>query len=153
MVSISHAVTGAYIASMMPDQPWLYLPLAFGSHFVLDYVTHFDLGIAMKMYRWNKLEIAIWESLDLLVAGVLVAVIWGQSAANFNWAIWLGALVSVTPDFMEATDYFFECPLKILKPFYKFHHDFHNSTRNVFWGLLPQVILVITLGVVVRLSW
>jgi hypothetical protein len=156
MISIAHAVTGAFIASYLPHQPELYLPLAFASHFALDYLTHYDIGVAMKAGKWHKLKILVWESLDLLGAMILVACIWQQWPVlacrdlqcwqqTLNWPIWWGALAAIIPDFIEATDYFLERPLKFLQPFYNFHQRYHHSTKNAFWGLLPQAILVLAL--------
>jgi hypothetical protein len=163
MLSIAHVVTGAFIASQLPQQPWLYLPLALASHFILDFVTHYDVGIAAKIYHFSKKQIAFWAGLDLLGAIILVFLIWPQNTIfacrSFNclqqtipWPLWGAALLAILPDFMEATDYFFERPLPILKRFYRFHHDYHHSTRSAFWGLLPQVILVLAVWGMVHFS-
>jgi hypothetical protein len=145
MLSISHAVTGAFIASALPH-PLLFIPLAFISHFVLDYIIHYDIGVTIKTHHLSKIQIVFWESLDLLGAVILVALFWQQTPDHFTWQIWLGALAAITPDIIESTDYFFSRPLKILQPFYHFHHTYHHSTKNVFLGLLTQVILILALG-------
>lgn len=152
MVSVSHAFTGAFIASYLPEQPYLYLPLALVSHFLLDNVTHYDIGIAAKVYQFKKWQIIVLELLDLALAAGLIAWIYQQSFANFQLALWLGALAGITPDLLQATDYILQKPLKILQPFYAFHHRYHHSTKSAFWGLLPQAILLITLGLLVKLK-
>jgi hypothetical protein len=40
MTASNHAMTGAAIA-LAVKEPWLAVPLAFASHFVLDYIPHF----------------------------------------------------------------------------------------------------------------
>lgn len=149
MISVSHAFTGAFIAHCFPAQPLVYLPLSFASHFLLDYVIHYDIGVAAKIYHFSKKKMIAWELLDLLGAVLLITLIFKQSLHNFNLDLYLGALSGITPDLLQATDYVLKRPLKILAPFYAFHHRFHRSTKNAFWGLLPQAILLITLGLLV----
>lgn len=152
MVSVSHAFTGAFIASYFPHQPYLYLPLAFASHFLLDNVTHYDIGIAAKIYHFKKWQIIALELLDLALAFGLISLIYEQSLPNFQLNLWLGALAGITPDLLQATDYILQKPLLILKPFYAFHHRYHHSTKHAFAGILPQAILLITLGLLAKLK-
>jgi len=151
-VSIAHAAAGSFIAATFPS-PWVYIPLCLLSHFALDFVRHFDVGVAMKMRHFSKLEIVFWEGLDLLIAVGVVAFAWRQTPTSWQPHIWWGAFFGILPDILEASDYFFERPLAILHPLYYLHETFHHSTRDVIWGVLPQVILVSIIILGARWSW
>lgn len=151
MLSIAHAVTGAFIAAQLPE-PIVFIPLAIASHFVLDHVAHFDAGTNMKDPRRKTYITLIAAAVDLLVAGILIALIWRQTPTNFTWQIWLGAFCGILPDVLESTELFFHRPIGILKPLYQLHEKVHVSTSNPFWGTLPQVILVIFIGLLTIFS-
>ena len=151
MMSVAHAVTGAFIASQLPE-PWLFVPLAFASHFVLDHVAHFDAGTNMKNPRRKMFVTLLAAAGDLLLAFILIALIWKQTPTHFSWQIWLGAFCGILPDVLESTELFFHRPLKILQPLYQFHEKVHRSTTNAFWGLLPQIILVIFVALLVTFN-
>ena len=152
MVSVAHALTGSFIAHTLP-YPWIYIPLAIASHFVLDYIHHYDIGVAMRQHHFSKWQIVFLESLDLLVSAGLIILIWRQSPSHLDLHVWSGAFFGILPDILETTDYFFERPLPILRPLYWLHDRFHHSTTDVFWGSLPQIILVSIIAVVTIFSW
>ena len=152
MLSIAHAVTGAFIAANLPC-PWIFAPLAFFSHFVLDHVYHYDAGVAMRDGHWRLFTTAIVAGLDLCLAAILVAIFWRQSPTHFTWQIWLGAFFAILPDLIESFELFFSHPLKIFQPLSRLHHRVHRSTSNIFFGLLPQVILVAFIGIISLLNW
>lgn len=143
MLSISHALTGAFIAHNLPE-PYLFVPLALLSHYFLDHIYHFDAGVGIKNGKRKLTTTFFLASADLLLALILVAVLWKQSPTNFSWQIWLGAFFGVLSDLLEIPQTIFRQTwhLKLLQPFYSWHDKFHRSTTNVFWGLLPQFILV-----------
>lgn len=148
MLSIAHALTGVFIADTLPS-PWLFIPLALISHFVLDHIHHYDAGTGLHEDKRRLYVAAIWAFLDLVGAVVFIALIWRQTPTHFTWQIWLAAFVAILPDLLESTELFFHRPLKILQPLYSFHEYIHRSIKNRFWGLLTQVILVIFIYVLV----
>lgn len=145
MLSIAHAVSGAFIAAQLPE-PIVFIPLAIASHFALDHVAHFDVGTNMKNPRRKMYVTFIAAGADLLIAAILIALIWRQTPAHFNWQIWLGAFCGILPDVLESTELFFRRPIAILQPLYQLHEKVHVSTSSPFWGILPQAILVIFIG-------
>ena len=151
MVSIAHAVTGAFIASRLP-QPSIYVPLCLASHFLLDYVHHYDVGVAMKKYHFNKKQIVFWEALDLIGAVALVAIFFQQTPGHFSPNIWTGAFTGILPDLIEASNFFFHRPMNIFRPFYYFHEHYHHSTQVFWWGVVPQIILVSIIALLVTFS-
>jgi hypothetical protein len=58
MTATNHALTGAAIATVV-KQPLLAIPLAFVSHFVCDFLPHFDIPMkfgSKRMYTWLVLD-------------------------------------------------------------------------------------------------
>ncbi len=152
MMSAAHAVTGAFIASCLPS-PWLFIPLAFASHFLLDHVQHFDAGTGMRTGKQRFYTIVVLAFLDLLIAALLIAIFWRQTLpSHFTWTIWLGAFFGILPDILESTQLFFHHSFAVLQPLYHFHEYVHRSTTNVFWGILPQVILILCIGLSVMIN-
>ncbi len=152
MVSIAHAAAGSFIAATFPS-PWVYIPLCLASHFALDFVRHFDVGVAMKMHHFSKKEIVFYEALDLLIAFGVVAFAFRQTPDHFQLHIWLGAFFGILPDILETSDYFFQHPIQLLSPLYYLHDTYHHSTKSVLWGSLPQIILVSIIVLAARWSW
>lgn len=152
MMSVAHAVTGAFIADCLPS-PWLFVPLAIASHFLLDHVHHFDAGTGMRSGKRRLYLTVIIAGLDLLAAALLIALFWRQTPTHFTWQIWLGALCGILPDILQATELFFHKPLKILQPLYQLHAYVHRSTSQIFWGVLPQIILVSFIGALAMVNW
>jgi hypothetical protein len=93
MTASNHVLAGTAIA-LAVHQPILALPLAFGSHFVLDSLPHFGLpGIsfskALRQKRWLGVE-----TLDMV--GLIVLVL------TFNYTAWVtlaAAILAISPDF------------------------------------------------------
>lgn len=152
MLSIAHSVTGAYLAANLPSV-WLFVPLALASHFLLDRIKHFDVGTGLK-HSQRKLQWTLfWAITDLLIAALLIIVFWRQTPTSFNWQIWLGAFCGILPDLLESSNLFFKKKFNFLQPLYHFHEKIHRSTNNIFWGLLPQIIVVTLIGLLTILNW
>ncbi len=142
MLSIAHAVTGAYIASALP-YPIIYIPLVFISHYILDHIAHFDVGTGMKKSKRKLIITLFFTALDLLAAFLLIVFFWQQSFTNIGFHLWIGALLGIFPDVLEASNLFFHRKIPFLRPLYDFHEHIHRSTTNLFWGLFPQAIVVL----------
>ena len=50
MLSIAHTLTGAFIASKVPD-PLVYTPLTLASHYLEDWIPHRDVGTGLSTGR------------------------------------------------------------------------------------------------------
>ncbi len=93
MTGSNHLVTGALIAAAVPV-PWVALPLAFVSHFVLDALPHF--GDTNK-HSWLNRHFKYVLGVDALIMTVfLLALVILQP---LHWVlILIAALVAVSPD-------------------------------------------------------
>lgn len=152
MLSISHAVTGAFIAVKIGN-PYLAIPLILLSHYLEDAVPHWDAGTGLGNGSKPK-SLAIKHGLiDLALAAILVFIYFSShinlpldpsSSLLVSSPLW-GAFFGLVPDFLEAPRNFLKYEPWFLKPLNKFHHSFHHSIPRMLDGLFPQLLLLILL--------
>ncbi|MEP7167591.1 MAG: hypothetical protein ABI758_06480 [Candidatus Woesebacteria bacterium] len=141
MLSISHALTGAFIASKVHN-PILAIPLVLASHYAEDWILHWDVGTGLSNGTRSKRTALTLELFDMALSVGLVYW-WFQSGyPMINTDAWFGAFLGLLPDFVEAPRNFLHFNPWWLKPFNDFHHGFHHSTPNMVLGLIPQVVVV-----------
>ena len=142
MLSIPHTLTGAFIASKMPH-PALYVPLTWGMHYLQDWIPHWDVGTGLSSGKRKRSTAIMLELVDLAISIGLIYYFFGQASADLQPHIWLGALIGITPDLIEAPRNFLRWEPWFIKPLNKLHGSFHHSTHNMFIGLFPQVVVVL----------
>ncbi|MBP9819988.1 hypothetical protein KBC79_04605 [Candidatus Woesebacteria bacterium] len=141
MLSIPHTLTGALIASKFPH-PLIYVPLTLGLHYLQDWIPHWDVGTGLSTGRRKKGTAIVLELIELAISAYLVYRLSQSATAVTQLHIWLGALTGITPDLMEAPRNFLKWEPEFLKPFNQFHNRFHHSTPVIWFGLIPQVVVV-----------
>lgn len=145
MLSIPHALTGAFIASKFPN-PLVYIPLTMAAHYLQDWIPHWDVGTGLSKGTRRRSTAIILELFDLAITIAMVYFFWKDAWSNPNSIhIWMGAIVGLVPDFMEAPRNFLKWEPFFLKPFNEFHGKFHHSIPNMWLGLAPQIVLVIVI--------
>lgn len=140
MLSISHSLTGAFIASKVQN-PILYIPLVLASHYIEDWIIHWDVGTGLSNGTRKKSTAIFLEIGDLLLSGLLVYWLFQAPSTTLAIHAWVGAFMGLLPDFVEAPRNFLKYNPWWLKPFNDFHHGFHHSTPNMLLGLAPQVVV------------
>lgn len=142
MLSISHTLTGAFIAHHLPH-PGLYVPLSLAAHYLQDWIPHRDVGTGLSSGK-RKRSTAFWLEIgELIISAGLIYLFFQHGHDAIRWHIWIAAFVSLIPDFLEAPRNFLNWEPAIIKPFNRFHGWFHHSTLNNWLGLTPQVVLVV----------
>lgn len=141
MLSVSHSLSGAFVASKFPN-PWIYIPVSLGLHYLEDWIPHWDFGTGLKSGKRKPMTALFFEIFDLLAVAGLVYLFWQQTSSQPLYHIWTGALVSLVPDFIEAPKNFWKIEPKWLKPFNRFHDGLHSSRHSIFWGLIPQFLII-----------
>lgn len=144
MLSIPHALTGAFIASKLP-YPVVYIPMAFGMHYLQDWTPHWDVGTGLSNGKRKKSTAILLEFVDLGIAVGLIYWFFKSAPADNQMHIWLGALSGITPDLIEAPRNFLGWEPEFLKPLNKIHGGFHNSTPKIIFGLIPQLIVILAI--------
>jgi hypothetical protein len=149
MISIAHSLVCGAIASSIPD-PNLAIPLAFGSHFIMDSVPHFDIGTHWR--NRTKTLTGIIAAIDTILGFTLAYFIFREKVA-------LPLLVSTIisgnlPDWLEAPYYIFFAKPNTTKlspsagfwerltyNIYKTENIFHAKAA-VPLGILSQIAVV-----------
>ncbi len=141
MLSVSHTLTGAFIASKIPH-PAIYIPLTLATHYLEDWIPHWDVGTGLSNGKRTKVAAFLLEIVDLIISVALVYYFWQVDISQIQYHIWIGAFTGLIPDFLEAPRNFLNWEPFFLKPLNEFHGLFHNSTAEKIIGLTPQIILV-----------
>lgn len=140
MLSITHMATGAIIAHYLP-QPLFYVPLTLASHYLEDYLPHWDCGTGLDQGK-NKLKAVGEEIVELILAVIFIYITFEQNQPGIQFHIWLAVGLSLLPDFMEAPSNFLDWNPRLLKPLNGFHDRFHNTLTDPITGLTPQLLLI-----------
>lgn len=136
MLTTPHLLVGAAIGSQF-DNPYLMVPTAVASHFLLDSIPHL-MGI-VEVHDLDKKDLA-FVAVDV-VLGVSLVYIFALLSAN-PAMIFLGAFSSMVPDFHHTFQALFG-PHK-LKKYTHFHLKFHYKRKMpVIPGMATQVVTML----------
>lgn len=142
MLSISHALTGAFIAVKVGN-PLLAIPLILLSHYIEDAIPHWDVGTGLGKGLKSPSDAFRHELYDLAIAGILVIMMFSDHGVIPYWAAFVGLL----PDLLEAPRNFWKWEPTWLAPLNRFHHSFHHSIPRMWDGLAPQLLLLTLLWI------
>lgn len=142
MLSIAHGVTGAFIATKIPN-PFISIPLIIASHYFEDWIPHWDVGTGLSKGLRTKRDAFLMELVDMAVTLALLYWFWQLGNPSIAYAAYWGAFVGLLPDFIAAPTTFFNWEPFFLKPFNYLHETLHTSIPHKFLGLLPQFIIII----------
>ncbi len=147
MLTITHAMAGAAITSVIPN-PAISLPLAFGSHFVMDRLPHWP-DDATKKKLAKKVYLVVLIDVFVAFVGTLFL-----AATTANNLLYWGALSASIMDidvvfYHEKFIDFFKKPLP--KPLSRLHGSNQNETDST-WGIVIQ-LAVIALSIFLVLNY
>jgi hypothetical protein len=143
MLTTPHLLVGAAIGSQLGN-PYVVVPAAVASHFVLDSVPHL-MGI-VEVHDLDKKDLAFVAS-DVIF-GVSLVYIFSLLSPNPE-LIYLGAFSSMIPDFHHTFQALFG-PNR-LKKYTHLHMKFHYKKKM---GLLPGMATqILTVIFAVGLMW
>ena len=77
MLSIPHALTGAFIASKVP-YPLVYIPLTLACHYLQDWMPHWDVGTGLSTGKRKRSTAILLELVDLAITAVLIYFFWSN---------------------------------------------------------------------------
>ena len=112
MILTNHAITGAALASLVPNEPLIGFSVGFLSHFVLDAIPHWDYKLGSKKEDGNKMndDLAINRKFikDILkigtdgMTGLLLAYFLFCFYMKVSvFAVLCGAIGAMTPDALQ----------------------------------------------------
>lgn len=144
MTATGHALVGGAIAVKVTN-PWIGLPLCFISHFVFDKLPHWD---PMTNKKKSKTMVFVQTVADVLLSFGLVWLIfvWFLKSSDPTY-VFIGAIISQLPDWMEAPYIIFKQKLPLVYQNYqiqKWVHDvWFDSRLDAPWGIVTQVAVAV----------
>ena len=145
MLETPHVIVGAAIASNIPN-PYIALPLALASHFVLERVPHWNPHLNTEFEKNGKVT---RQSTAIVIADVILAISFGTFIAslklpdiNHFLTIMFACLFSVLPDVVEGPYFFLGLKSEAIKRWIKFQKSIQVDTKP-FWGLFTQVATIL----------
>ena len=131
MLETPHVVVGAAIATFIPN-PLIALPLAFGSHFVLEKVPHWNPHLNTELKKYGKVtknSTAI-VAVDVVLSLVLGFAIASRVLPNTNHfiVVLMACFMSVLPDLIEGPYFFLGIDSPFVQKWIKFQKSIQNDT-------------------------
>lgn len=143
MLSVSHGAIGALIASYIPN-PYLAAPIIIASHFLGDYIPHWDVGQGLSKAKKSKLRAFVEELITDFPLSIALVYFWFQAGQpQINYQAWFGWFMGLLPDFIEFPHLFLNWNFTPIRQLAAIHKSFHRSIPNKVRGLLPQVAVLI----------
>ncbi len=156
MILSLHLLVGAVIAVKFEFLPLVIL-FAFLSHYLLDFIPHWEYSIEnIKKRNWKKSGLDFLKlTLDLGVGSILIMFIHHLTRVNY-FILFTAAFFAILPDILTALNWL--CPNnKVLKYHFNFHHKIHfpkdpapeqvrygaGKKILLFWRIFSQVLIVI----------
>ena len=143
MLSIAHGTTGALIATLIPN-PFISTPLIIATHFLQDYIPHWDVGQGLSKQKKSKKTTFLQELfIDFPASILLVFLLFPGNSNQINLLAFYGWVLALLPDFLEFPYLFLNWRFWPITQIDKFHKQVHRSTSNKFKGLWPQVATIL----------
>ncbi len=144
MLETPHVAVGAAIA-MKVVNPALAIPLAFGSHFLLDRIPHWNphLNTETKKYGKPTKKSTVIVIVDLCTSVALGLFIASKALPSTSHVatVLVASFASILPDVIEGPYFFLGMKSKLIKKWIAFQKSLQVDT-NIVFGLLTQVITV-----------
>ena len=151
MLELPHALVGAAIATAIPD-PRISLPLAFASHFITEYIPHWNPHLFTELKTLGRVS---RSSLIIVTIDASLALILGTWIALRSPAplvVLLACFLAVLPDIMEIPYFFLHWHPKFEEKLVLWQRA-HQWNVPAFWGILSQLVVVaISLLLIYRLG-
>lgn len=145
MLETPHVIVGAAIATKISN-PLISLPLAFGSHFLLDKVPHWNPHLNTETQKHGKItkKTTAFVALDMglaLISGLTIA---SSSLPSINQTliVLFGAFFAVLPDVVEGPYFFLNYKTNFIKKWIAFQKSIQTDTTPVP-GLIIQILTIL----------
>ncbi|MDO8487955.1 MAG: hypothetical protein Q7S31_01400 [bacterium] len=152
MLELPHTLVGAAIATAIPN-PYIALPLALASHFVTDYLPHWNPHINTELKSKGMISsksrlIILLDSGFALMLGTLIAARFLPDVSRFS-VIFFACFLAVAPDVAEIPYYFLGMQnVPLIKKLISWQRGHQWNVRPML-GVLTQAIVVIASLIVI----
>lgn len=145
MLETPHVFIGAAIATAIPN-PFIAVPLAFASHFVLEMVPHWNphLNSETKKFGQPTRRSTFITTVDATLALVSGSIIAYQAFPDMSQVVTILAccFAAVLPDVMEGPYFFLHMKNAFIEKWIAFQKSLQNDTGPVF-GMLTQAVAIV----------
>jgi len=145
MLETPHVFVGAAIAAAIPN-PFIAIPLAFASHFVLETIPHWNPHLNTETEKFGaptkrSTAITAVDSTLALASGSFIAY---HALPNSGQAILILAccFFAVLPDVLEGPYFFLHMKAAWVKKWIAIHKSIQSDT-TFYWGLLTQSLTIL----------
>lgn len=152
MTLTTHSVIGAMVAGTLATQPTLAIIGAFGSHFLLDAIPHWDYRLLSNVEKVKGIKLVFgrafcWDlfrvGLDALLGLVLSLVVWFLLGQDYFWLIIIGGLIATLPDYLQFVYSKFNWSiLGWLQMWHDYCHTNYKLNGRFLLGIGSQGILI-----------
>jgi hypothetical protein len=141
-----HVIVGAAIATKVVN-PALAIPLAFGSHFVLEKVPHWNPHLNTEKQKYGRItkkttKIVIADTATSLVLGTYIASRALPNTGHFI-TILAACFFAALPDIAEGPYFFLNWENDLIKKWVAFQKSIQVDEDNIPLGLLTQLLTII----------
>lgn len=137
MTATSHSLVGASLAKLIPN-PYLAIPLALFSNFIMDLIPHWDTGTG-----WHdrpKIITFFMSGFDVLLG---LGFSWWLFSSSVNPLYLLLVIFTATlADWAEAPYIFLNWDFPPFNWFYRVQSKFHGRDGTIL-GVVTQIIVVL----------
>ncbi len=141
MLEAPHVLVGIALAEKA-GHPLLAIPLALGSHFVLDMLPHWNPHLNTEMRKHGKISTMTRRIIfvDSVISAATIAYFTYRALPDTFLAatILLSAFAAIFPDLMEAPYFFFKKKTNFLEKSIKFQKAIQTDAGPIF-GILTQI--------------
>lgn len=144
VLELPHTVVGATLAVKLGN-PWLALPLALGSHFLLDLIPHWNPSLYAETQKTGRPSrssniIIFFDVLLSLIVGFFIAFrFWPDNQRAL--VILAACFLAVLPDVIEGFYFYFGSKNPLLKKLILWQHS-HQGKAGLVVGLLTQAATI-----------
>ena len=146
MILTSHILVGAAIGSKLGN-PFLVAILAFGSHFVLDFLPHFE-EYSIKNLKKKKIDMRFLKDFSKVIidlsVGFLIVIFLSYNNDNLT-NILIGAFFGALPDGISFIGFFLKN--KILLPLKRIHERVHIFKYKKVSSSIKILIQIMVVGI------
>ena len=146
MLETPHVIVGAAIATKIPN-PLISIPLALGSHFLLDRIPHWNPHLNTEIKQYGKITKA---TRSLIILDILAALLSGLYIASLSLpdqthalTVLFASFAAVLPDVIEGPYFFLDWRTKFIERWIKFQKAIQVDAPIRF-GLATQFVTIIT---------
>jgi hypothetical protein len=145
MLELPHAIVGIAIAKAIPN-PLIAIPLAVGSHFVLDMLPHWNPHFFTETQKFGK---PTKKSTDFATVEIICAGIVSFALALTQWPdigrvlfFYTAAIAGMSPDLVKIPFFFLKVRTGMLKKYVLFERSIQNDAEPPL-GIITQVLVAL----------